>query len=187
MKLTKFIVVSMLIALSGCASKMPSSKNVENFDTSIAIAAAHRISSLNKGRFYAYFVYPGGSEATGVAMLREVLAASAKDQMDVAVFGQDYVLNKSVLKEALASFQNNSLRGVAVLYVGDKSDADDLMISAKKTGAEIRSVKYENSGRNPVGKNYTPDPYGVIDRNSQRGAYMVMVINGRALVVGEIK
>lgn len=187
MRIMKFLVIFVLVALSGCVNRPSSSKKIDSFNTSVAIAAAHRISSPGKGRFYAYFVHPGGGGKESINLLREALVQSAKDQTDIAVLGSNPALNQSVLKKALASFQKDSLRGVTVLCVGENNNANDLMVVAAQTGAVIRSTKYGNEGRNPVGKDYDPDPYGVIDKNNQRRAYWVMVSGGKALVVGEMK
>lgn len=183
MKFTNFFAVFVLIALSGCASKISSSKNMDDFSSSVAIAAAQRVLSQNNDRFYAYFVHPAGSEKLSIELLREALIQSAKDQVGIAVFGPNPALSYDVLKVALSSFQKDSLRGVAILYIGKKSNTNDLMAVAKQTGAEIRAIEYKAE----IDKNYNPDPYGAIDKNNQKRAYLVMMFGGKALVVGEMK
>ncbi len=95
-----------------------------------------------KTEFFMFHI-PANSpiESTSVTLKRH-LSEAAKSNANLAIIGADHSLNFSILKIALAEFDEASLAGANLIYVGDSSNFKELESLALNAGAMFKATTY---------------------------------------------
>lgn len=116
------------------------------FDRDAAILLAGRQVPEDIESYYFFMLDTATTVDQDSTEMADVLQRAAKEHEYLGIVGPDPERNRATLLRALDAARGQDLRGVIVIYVGPKAQADEVTARVGATGADLRYVVFPEDG-----------------------------------------